>query len=665
MCGIIAYLGRIEGGKFVIDGIKILRNRGYDSVGCSSVRLVGEKRIHHLTKFARRPDLDCYLPFEETFEEHQGSHNLIAHTRWATTGEVNDLNSHPHLDTVLPSRFALVHNGIINNYQKLKKFLLERGVKFQSDTDTEVIVNLLAYYYQESLDNESQSSQGLGEEQMLGSQEDQLNDRSRILTDALKLTLNDLEGTWALLIQDLEDPEVIYVCKNGSPILVGYNDEMCIISSEVSGFQNHLRHYHVVADHQILKIRYRTGGKVEFFRDDHLTELSSHQVVSQSKHAMTPDPYPHWTLKEISEQPQSVMWAINGGGRLGGKNRVKIGGLERDAEKMTGLLEIKDLIIIASGTSLHAGILGRKYLQAISGFRSVTYVDASEFVLRDLVGDHCGVLVLSQSGETRDVVRCIELIRTSRPEVMIFSIVNAVESLIAREADCGVYLNAGREVGVASTKSFTSQSIVMILLSIWFAQNRGLAQSIRARMISSLNQVDQLVSDTLEGIKDQCGRLIDSEGAIGLSSLKTGDDLFLLGKDRGLSIAMEGALKIKEISYLHAEAYASGGLKHGPLALITDGTPVIVIRIGDLEQICELDISAKEVKSRGAFVVSVSSKKSTDQELYDAEIIIPEDRCLEPVLAVIPLQYLAYLLALKFGYDPDYPRNLAKCVTVA
>lgn len=624
MCGIIAYLGKLSGAKYVLEGINILKNRGYDSVGCCSYDPITKKFI--LTKYANNSDTNSFELFEKSFGVHEEHTCLISHTRWATTGMVNDQNSHPHLETLGPDTIALVHNGIISNYQKLKNFLIKKGITFQSETDSEVIVNLISYYK---------------------------NNENNNMMDAIKLTLNELDGTWSLIIMDLSDPNSLYVCKKGSPILVGYSSDMCIISSEIAGFSNYLRNYHVVPDNHIIKISFHPENGICFYRDDKLTELSSNTLIQQSLNATTPEPYKHWTLKEIMEQGEAALRAINQGGRILNRSKVNLGGLKDHTGQ---LMETKHLTLLASGTSYHAGLIGQKYFQNLSGFETVRVVEASEFSINDLAPRSAGVLLLSQSGETRDVIRCMEIIRENRPDVIIFSIVNVVESVIARDADCGVYLNAGREVGVASTKSFTNQVLVLILISIWFAQNRGLSRTSRSRLIRSLQSMPELIEEGLASLETSCTKIVDYLANYG--------HLFILGRDRGLPVAMEGALKIKEISYIHAEAYPSGALKHGPLALITNGTPVIVIRIGDSDLISKLDIAAEETKTRGGYIISISSKKCSDRKLYNHEIIIPNDPNLAPILATFPLQYIAYMLSVRLGYDPDYPRNLAKCVTV-
>lgn len=453
---------------------------------------------------------------------------------------------------------------------------------------------------------------------------------------------------------NIDEPNALYVCKKGSPILVGYTQDTCLICSEVSGFNNYLKTYHTVTDDQIIKIELK-NNEIKFYKDNQPTILSTQTIIHQTLTSTTPNPYPHWTIKEIMEQKLSCARALNDGGRIYNNAEVKLGGLK---EFSKNLLKIDNLVILASGTSYHAGLLGSKYLQMMSGFSTIRVIDAAEFVLNDISAKHTGVLVISQSGETRDVINCIELIRKNSSGITIFAIVNVVESLISRMADCGIYLNAGREIGVASTKSFTNQVIVLILIATWFAQHRKISISMRTNIISSLRNIPDLIEETLQTMIEPCKNIVNK--------LKNFQHLFILGRDKGLPIALEGSLKIKELSYIHAEGYPAGGLKHGPLALITEGTPVIVLRIGDCDIKSKMDTAAEETKTRGAYLIQIGSHGicNPPTSIYDTSIIIPTDPQLEPLLAIIPLQYIAYLLSVQLGYNPDYPKNLAKCVTV-
>lgn len=683
MCGILAYLGIKPGPQYVLKGIKILRNRGYDSVGCCSIQDGGSIT----TKYANSPNQDSFTKFEETFESnHNNSNLLMAHCRWATCGQVTEKNSHPHSDSQ-SGKIHIVHNGIITNHEEIRIFLRDQNpsVIFESETDTETIINLISYYHMKS--NDSQD-----------------------LIPAIQHSLNQLEGTWGLVIINEEQPDTLYVCRKGSPILVGYSEEMCLVSSEISGFSNYLKNYLVIPDGEILKITLEKKIKIHH---EHL-KIKPQTLNETQIHPLSPDPFSHWTLKEIYDQPNSAKRALNFGGRLQSPTEVHLGGLQ---EHKGMLSQIDHLTILASGTSYHAGLVGQKYFQELGCFQTVQVLDAGEFSLEDLQTPTkiTGILLISQSGETRDIIRCLEEIRqnSTTADLPIFSAVNVVGSLIAREADCGVYLNCGREVGVASTKSFLSQCLVMVLIGIWFTQNRRPIKKLvkrksknkksklkkpsksnitkkkktelilpskntsptnkrhlRQKLIQELHQVHIQIEDTLEQMRDPIEvsalHILESirnppESSITLPATS----IFILGHQKTLPIAKEGALKIKEVSYLHAEAYSSAGLKHGPLALIENQTPVIVIRPHHPQQASKVDTSAEEVKARGAYLIAISPNKCPKPNLYDQEILLPQptSASLSPILSVIPLQYLAYLLSIKQGYNVDYPKNLAKCVT--
>jgi len=640
MCGILAYLGIQPGSKYVLEGIKILRNRGYDSVGCCSIH--ANQVCATVTKYANTAEQDSFGRFEASYEAHHGgSRMLMAHCRWATCGKVSDENSHPHGDT-LGQGLHLVHNGIITNHEAIREYLEreEPGIEFRSETDTETIVNLLAHYQKGTNPNP--------------------NPNPKSLMASIKRVLSELEGTWGLVIMDERTPDQLYVCRQGSPILVGYSDEMCIVSSEVSGFSNYLKNYMVIPDGEVLKITLDERRKLRIHHEHILPEDLQCEVLTDVKiHPLTPAPYPYWTLKEINDQPNSVRRALNFGGRLQSESEVHLGGLNQHEEE---LRMICHLVILASGTSYHAGLLGKKYMHELKCFETVQVLDAGEFVLDDIGTpvSKTGVLLISQSGETRDIVRSMTQVRKYYPGMVIFGAINVVGSLIAREVDCGVYLNCGREVGVAATKSYVSQCVVLMLISIWFSQHRGpQMQHQRQRMIEELHQGHLLIERTIQEMKTPIQKVSEHI----LKGKEHHGSIFILGHHKTYPIACEGALKIKEVSYIHAEAYSSAGLKHGPLALVEDGTPVIVIRPHDPVSSSAADVSAEETKARGGYMIAISGQRCNKEGLYDQEVLIPESSVLYPILSVIPLQYLAYLLSIGQGYNVDYPKNLAKCVT--
>lgn len=621
MCGITALISKNSAFKYLLEGLIILRNRGYDSAGITTLNNTTEKFI--TTKFANDPGTNNSLDkISIKSNEHEGNFIGIGHTRWATHGSKSDENAHPHIDYC--EQVALVHNGIIENYQKLKDFLLKNGYEFKSETDTEVIVNLISYYYKKG------------------------SSPQKAITQACQ----DMEGTWGLAIIFKEDPNHIYVSRNGSPILIGYNDNITFISSEANAFSNFVNQYIIVKDKEILKV-----GINNPTQNNKLMEKYQVKTVNQDKVELKPDPFPHWMLKEIMEQPTSILRTLNNGGRIENKERVRLGGLSNNLD---GLLDIKHLLIIAMGTSYHAGLLGAKFFQMLKSIEAVSVLDASEFTEEQIPYslDGVGALFLSQSGETKDVHMALEIVK--KHDLPVFSIVNVVDSLIAREADCGVYLNAGREVAVASTKSFTSQIVVLILIAIWYAQERGVSKHLRCQLIEELHNLSQNFQETVE-----CFEKNKKQYQNIVNILKKKTRVFLLGRQRGMPIALEGALKVKEIAYLHAEGYPAGALKHGPFALIEEDVPIIILAYRDGYQ-SKMHLTAEEVKARGGKVILITDLDEEDipNNLYTEVIRTNYSGYLSSLISVLPLQYISYLLSLEFGYDPDFPKNLAKSVTV-
>jgi len=368
--------------------------------------------------------------------------------------------------------------------------------------------------------------------------------------------------------------------------------------------------------------------------------------MKKGESALTPDPYPHWTIKEIHEQHESCLRAISHGGRLMSNNEVKLGGLN---EKKEELLKLDNMILLGCGTSYHAGMFGVNYLKELGGFNSVQLYDGAEFNEQDIPKQgKTGVILLSQSGETKDLHRCIQIGREH--DVFLIGVVNVVDSLIAREVDCGCYLNAGREVAVASTKAYTSQIIILNLIALWFAQEKKIHEGKRGKYIQDLRNLHMDIKKTVE----VCEQSID-----GMLPLFEHHSCFLLGKGKGESIAREGALKIKEISYIHAEGYSTSSLKHGPFALLHEGFPVVLIA-PDNEHYAKNENAYEEIKSRHATIIYV-----TDKDIEKENVIrIHKNNSFQDFLSILPLQMLAYKLSLVRGLNPDMPRNLAKVVTV-
>jgi len=458
---------------------------------------------------------------------------------------------------------------------------------------------------------------------------------------AIQLALAKLEGTWGLCILSTEEPGKIIVCRNGSPLLIGMGKHRTFIASEVSGFSRHVNEYIALKD-----------GEIAVVRSDGVSlDLSRVETAEVQDIQLDPAPYPHWTIKEIYEQPQAVARSIAYGARLAVNNKVVLGGLSQNSDLMLG---VDNLVIAGCGTSLNAGSYGSLLMKSLQAFNTVQCVDAAEVTKDQIPLRAGGMLAISQSGETKDVMRALAVAKNLG--IPTFSIVNVVGSLIARTTGCGVYVHAGRENAVASTKAFTSSVTCMALIAAWFAQNREGNPNLvkRKELIDSLHRLPTYMGMCLP-LRDQCKALAEK--------LKDSDHMFILGKGFGEPIAQEGALKIKEVSYIHAEGYGGGSLKHGPFALLDKGIPVIfIILSGPNGQ--HMRIAAQEVKARGAFNICITDDPSLCKGVAHEIITIPNNGPLTALLAAVPLQLLAYELSVIRGINPDKPRHLAKAVTV-
>ena len=609
MCGIIGYLGSDIFTQYVLSGLKLLENRGYDSVGISYIQSTEIKTI----KYASTNTHNSLIKLEKAVEDMGiTAHSGIGHTRWATHGSKTDINSHPHHDNL--DRISLVHNGIIENYRELKTKLVEKGYVFKSQTDTEVIAVLIGYY--------------LDQGEQIGS--------------AIKRTLEELSGTWALIIIHKDYPNKLWITRNGSPLLLGLDDECIMVVSEQIAFGNYMKKYIIIDDNDLIEIK--KDGTTISYNNDIQRYVINHKVDSAV--LLTPIGYDHWMLKEIMEQPDAIIRAMNNGGRIDSDYSVKLGGLDSNKSR---LLQINHLILLGCGTSFHASLWALDIFKSLDIFDTVSSYDGAEFNSKDIPKrGNTGIILLSQSGETKDLHRCIKI--ANHHDIITIGIVNVVDSVIARESDCGVYLNAGREVGVASTKSFTNQCIVLSMVAVWFSQNMNTCCEKRKQIISDLRVLPFQMEELLRYIEKNPGYLSPY-----ISILKVVKTMFLLGKGKSEAIAKEGSLKIKEISYIHAEGYSSSALKHGPFALIEEGTPIILLDI-DHDHRDKTNNVYQEVLSRGAYVIRISDK--------DGELMVKTNRTFGGILANIYLQIISYYVALELGHSPDYPRNLAKVVTV-
>lgn len=606
MCGIVGVVGDKNAVNTIIDGLSILESRGYDSAGVATAAENGEL---HTTKFASGTEANAILKLREHIAEHAGDTFGIGHTRWATHGGKTDANAHPHWDD--KKRIALVHNGVIENAHLLKKDLETTGIVFRSQTDTEVIAQLIGSFL----------------------------DLGAALDVAVKKALAKLEGTWGIGVISPLLPNTIIAARNGSPLVVGIGKGAMYIASEPSAFSNHTREFIALQNGEFAIIT-PEGTSLDTSRIEHAEE----EVIE-----LSPAPFEHWTIKEIMEQPDALLRTLNNGARLLNDFEVKLGGLDRNKEMLLG---IRHLVIAACGTSYHAGLYGALGMRALKAFDTVQVVDASELTPHHFTSEGAGLLVISQSGETKDTHRAV--VMAQEHNVPTFSVVNAVGSLIARSTKCGVYLNAGREHAVASTKAFSTQVVALEMIAAWFSMHRGTEAERRRKIIDELRRLPTLVTIAL-GTRDACKTIA--------KSLVPADHAFVLGKGPCEAIAREGALKIKEITYLHAEGYPGGALKHGPFALITEGTPVILC-IFDDQHGPLMRTAAEEVRARGAHTIVITDNPKLAESVATHTILIPKNGVLTGLVANIPMQMIAYELAVMKGINPDRPRNLAKAVTV-
>ena len=606
MCGIVGYLGIENYYDYIINGLKLLQNRGYDSAGITYIY------DNNLTtkKYSSSQISNSIELLENNIVLKQESSIAIGHTRWATHGTINNINAHPHHDN--KNMFSIVHNGIIENFHFIKNDLLKEGYHFLSQTDTEVISVLLGKFY--ALENN--------------------------IEKAIEKTVNKLQGTWALVIIHKDFPDQIWFTRNGSPLLLGIDDQFVLIVSEQLAFNNSIKKYIIIENHDIISV------KIKDSRIELQESLNRYTVQKKLKDDIVskPENYEHWTLKEIMEQPSSINRSINNGGRIADSTNVKLGGLDEHKSK---LLECEHLILLGCGTSYYSGLWSCEIFKILDIFTTVQIFDGAEFDVHDIPkkGKTC-LIFLSQSGETKDLHRCIQIAKDF--ELYTIGVVNVPDSLIARETDCGVYLNAGREIAVASTKSFTSQCIILSMIGIWFSQNRG--TSIRKR---------KTIIDSIRSLPFQIQNTLNNDILRTFSDLLDKNTVFILGKGKEFAIAKEGALKIKEISYIHAEGYSSSALKHGPFALIENNLPVIILDIG--EKYREKNRNAyEELKSRNSRIIFITDEKSG----LENEILVDKNEIFGGLLANICIQLLTYYKAISKNINPDFPRNLAKVVTV-
>ena len=607
MCGIVGYVGPKEAPPLLIEGLKRLEYRGYDSAGVSITNGNGLETRKAAGKISKLEAVMNGAPIHGTVG--------IAHTRWATHGPPTECNAHPHHDCT--NTIAVVHNGIIENASTLKAQLEARGHEFRSETDTEVLAHLIEAEYEDDLEG--------------------------AVADALR----QVEGTYGIAVVSSRDPDKIVAARKGSPLLIGVGEGEYYVASDAAAILQHTRQVVYLDDGEVAVLS-RNGYQVVDLRERQLQKPVT--KIDWDLEQIEKGGFPHFMLKEIFEQPRTIENTMRGRLLLD-EGDAKLGGIDLPAEK---LLEADQIIITACGTSWHAGLIGEQLIEEFARI-PVEVEYASEFRYRNaVVTPKTLAIVISQSGETADTLAAAR--EAKNRGATTIGIVNVVGSTIARETDCGMYTHAGPEIGVASTKAFTSQVVSLALLTLKLARMRGLSV-VKGREIAA----------ALQKLPGQIQEILDRASEIEAlaEEFKRAPNFLYLGRGYNFPTALEGALKLKEISYIHAEGYPAAEMKHGPIALIDEMMPVVFIAPHD-SVFEKLVSNVQEVKARRGTVIAITTREEEALEgKVDYEFRIPETiEELTPVLAAIPLQLLAYYIAVKRGANVDQPRNLAKSVTV-
>jgi len=611
MCGIVGYIGPKQAYPILISGLKRLEYRGYDSAGVAFIN--GGIKLYK-TK-GKVSDLEAHVKGKDI------SGNIgIGHTRWATHGEPNDLNAHPHFSE--SENLAVIHNGIIENYDVIKEKLINDGVSFKSFTDTEVLVQLIEYIYHKE-------------------------DVS--LVKAVQLALSQVIGAYAIVILCKDHPDTIIAARKGSPLVVGIGEGEFFLASDASPIVEHTRDVVYLDDEEIAIIRLDKEIEIKTISDQKKTPFI--EKLEMDLTALEKEGYDHFMLKEIFEQPKSIRDSIRGRINVG-KDTISMAGIIDNAEFFQ---KAKRIIFTAAGTSWHAALVGEYIFEELAEI-PVEVEYASEFRYRNpIINEDDIVIAISQSGETADTLAAMRLAKSKG--ALIYSICNVVGSTIARTADAGSYTHAGPEIGVASTKAFTSQITVIYLIALLMAQKRGKISKERfLKLIDALDKIPALVEDTLK-INDQVKEMA--------KVFTYARNFLYLGRGYNFPVALEGALKLKEISYIHAEGYPAAEMKHGPIALIDKKMPVVVI--APASAVYDKVVSnIQEIKARKGKVIAIVSKgDKTVSALADYVLEIPTTmEIFSPLITVIPLQLLSYYIAVMRDCEIDQPRNLAKSVTV-
>jgi glucosamine--fructose-6-phosphate aminotransferase (isomerizing) len=610
MCGIVAYIGRRQAADILLEGLKRLEYRGYDSAGVA----VMNGGLHLARAVGRVANVEKLIRERGGFSGTIG----IAHTRWATHGGVTEKNAHPHCDDArLGHGIAIIHNGIIENYAALKKYLEEKGHEFHGETDTEVLAHLIGELYQGDLEK------------------------------AVQAALREVTGAYAIAVVCEKEPDVLVVARKGSPLMVGVGNGEYVVASDASAIVSHTTQAIALDDYSVARItregfRTTTVDNIEITAEIRELEFDLEQI--ELGH------YDHFMLKEIFEQPRALRMALQGRVDVA-KGEIRLGGVGEHARK---LANAKRVVFIGQGTALHACMIGKYLFEDLAKVQA-EHDFASEFRYRNpIVEDGTVVVAVSQSGETADTLAALQ--EAKQRGALALGVVNVVGSSIARETDAGVYLRVGPEIGVASTKAFTGQVLVNSMLATFIGRRRYLSQEYVSGLLREL-----------EAIPAKIERALEWSGRIRAATAKYihRENWLFLGRGVNYPVALEGALKLKEISYIHAEGMPSAEMKHGPIALIDSGMPVVFVatRNSQYEKVLS---NIEEVRSRGGHVIAVATEGDEHIKTLAQEVFYVPD-CIEmfqPLLTVIPLQLLAYHAAVMRGKDVDKPRNLAKSVTV-
>ncbi|MCC3153373.1 glutamine--fructose-6-phosphate transaminase (isomerizing) [Hymenobacter sp. BT770] len=610
MCGIVAYLGHREACPIILKGLHRLEYRGYDSAGVALLN--GELNVYK--KKGKVSDLEAFIAQKDTH-----ANVGMGHTRWATHGEPNDENAHPHYST--SQRIAIIHNGIIENYAALKTHLQKQGHTFHSDTDTEVFVNLI-----EEIQKENACS----------------------LEEAVRLALHEVVGAYAIVVLSKDAPNQLIAARKGSPMVIGIGEGEFFIASDATPIIEYTNEVVYVNDYEIVVIR---DGQLEIRSKEDVSQTPYIQKLEMELDSIEKGGYEHFMLKEIFEQPRSILDSMRGRLELEA-GHLNMGGIRAYEQKFVNAQRI---IIVACGTSWHAGLVAEYLIEDLARI-PVEVEYASEFRYRNpIITERDIVIAISQSGETADTLAAIELAKSKG--ATIFGVCNVVGSSIARATDAGAYTHAGPEIGVASTKAFTAQVTVLTLLAMIMGQKRGTITDTKLReLMVELDTIPSKVEKALE---------LDTEIQAIAEIFKDATNFLYLGRGYNFPVALEGALKLKEISYIHAEGYPAAEMKHGPIALIDENMPIVVIATRDssYEKVVS---NIQEVKARKGRIIAVVSEGDTViPAMAEFVIEVPHtSEILMPLVSVVPLQLLSYHIAVLRGCNVDQPRNLAKSVTV-